>query len=95
MNALHQSQPAVRGKILAVHENNQFAVLSFGKDEGLKTGHVLQVLREGKPIVDLKIILVEKNRSVGKVIDSETKSSIEKGDDVVGLELSSSEAKRE
>lgn len=54
-----ESGPA--GKVLALNRDNNFVIVSFGRDAGLKTGDVLKVYRGNRAIAAVEAIQIRKD----------------------------------
>lgn len=56
------NKPAdLTGKVLAVNRDNNFVVVSFGSDTGLKTGNLLKVYRGERAIATVEAIQIRKD----------------------------------
>jgi myosin heavy subunit len=73
--------PQVRGKVLAVNQDNMVEV-SLGADDGLRTGHTLEIFRGSKYLGRIELLRTDTDRSVGKVLPGFKKGAIQKDDDV-------------
>jgi len=70
----------LKGEILTVDEEYNFAIINRGKDDGLKVGDILMVYRKDELIGDVRITEVRERLSV---IDTTTAVSIKKGDKII------------
>jgi len=73
--------PQVRGKVLAVNRDNMVEI-SLGSDDGLRTGHTVEVFRGSKYLGRVEVLQAAPDRSVGKVLPGFKKGAIQKDDDV-------------
>jgi SMC interacting uncharacterized protein involved in chromosome segregation len=73
--------PQVQGKVLAVNRDNLIEV-SLGEDDGLRSGHTLEVFRGDKYLGRIEVINTTPDRAVGKILAGFRKGAIQKGDDV-------------
>jgi chromosome segregation ATPase len=73
--------PQVRGKVLAVNRNNLIET-SLGSDDGLRSGHTLEVFRADKYLGRVEVINTTTDRAVAKILPAFRKAAIQEGDDV-------------
>ena len=73
--------PQIRGKVLAINRDNMIEI-SLGSDDGLRTGHTLEVFRGSKYLGRVEVLHASTDRAVGKVLPGFKKGSIQKDDDV-------------
>jgi len=73
--------PQIRGKILAISQDNMVEV-SLGTDDGLRIGHTLEIFRGSKYLGRLEILEAQPDRAVGKILPGFKKGAIQKDDDV-------------
>lgn len=73
--------PALHGKVLAVNRDNMIEI-SLGSDDGLRTGHTLEVYRGGKYLGRVEVLQMTTDRAVAKILLGFRKAAIQKGDDV-------------
>jgi chromosome segregation ATPase len=73
--------PAIRGKVLAINQDNMIEV-SLGSDDGLRAGHTLEIFRASNYLGRLQVLRTETDRAVGKILPGFKKAAIQKGDDV-------------
>ncbi|HEV3136984.1 MAG TPA: hypothetical protein VGZ26_03755 [Pirellulales bacterium] len=73
--------PAIRGKVLAINQDNMVEV-SLGSDDGLRAGHTLEIFRASNYLGRLQVLRTETDRAVGKIVPGFKKAAIQKGDDV-------------
>jgi myosin heavy subunit len=78
---LDKLPPPLRGKVLAVSADDLIEV-SLGKDDGLKTGHTLEVYRENKYLGRVEVLNIDTDRAVAKILKDFRKAPIQKGDNV-------------
>jgi myosin heavy subunit len=73
--------PQVRGKVLAINQNNMIEI-SLGSDDGLRAGHTLEIFRASNYLGRVEVLSTSTDRAVGKIIPGFKKGAIQKGDDV-------------
>jgi hypothetical protein len=73
--------PQIRGKVLAVNQDNMIEI-SLGKDDGLREGHTVEVFRGSKYLGRVEVLHTSPDRSVGKILPGFKKGIIQKDDDV-------------
>jgi chromosome segregation ATPase len=73
--------PQVRGKVLAVNQDNMLEI-SLGSDDGLRVGHTLEIFRGSKYLGRLEVLQATPDRAVGKILPGFKKGAIQKDDDV-------------
>lgn len=73
--------PALRGKVLAVNQNDLLEV-SLGSDDGIRTGNTLEVFRGNSYLGRVQIVTTQTDRAVAKILPDFKKGVIQKGDDV-------------
>lgn len=73
--------PQVRGRVLAVNQDNMIEV-SLGSDDGLRAGHTLEVFRASNYLGRVEILSTSTDRAVAKIIPGFKKAAIQKGDNV-------------
>lgn len=73
--------PEVRGKVLAVNQDNMIEI-SLGSDDGLRVGHTLEIFRGSKYLGRIEVMHATHDRAVGKVLPGFKKGAIQKDDDV-------------
>ena len=73
--------PALRGKVLAVNQNDLLEV-SLGSDDGLRAGNTLEVFRGSSYLGRVQVLTTQSDRAVAKVLPDYKKGVIQKGDDV-------------
>ena len=85
-NVVTNQSPKASGSILAIDAENGLAVISLGESEGIQTKQLLDVVREGKSIAQLRVITVHKNRCVGKATDKVEQTTMKTGDKVISFD---------
>jgi hypothetical protein len=87
--AKDEPPPAVSGKVLntrpADRSGPELVEISIGSNDGLSTGHKLQVYSlkgKGQFLADIKIVYVDDDRAVGEVVLKTKNGQIQRGDDV-------------
>jgi hypothetical protein len=73
--------PQLRGKVLAINRDNMLEI-SLGSDDGLQSGHTLEIFRGNKYLGRMEVLHATSDRAVGKVIPGYKKGIIQKDDDV-------------
>jgi beta-lactamase regulating signal transducer with metallopeptidase domain/thiol-disulfide isomerase/thioredoxin len=76
--------PIVFGKVLATKAQGGLLQFSLGDKDGIEPQQLVDVLRDGKRIAQVRVILTRENQSVGIVEPSEDFQKIEKGDEING-----------
>jgi len=86
-NGLHKDMsvdglpPQLRGKVLAINRDNMLEI-SLGSDDGLHSGHTLEIFRGNKYLGRMEVLHATSDRAVGKIIPGYKKGIIQKDDDV-------------
>ncbi|MFN7874522.1 MAG: hypothetical protein ACK5PB_04345 [Pirellula sp.] len=70
----------LQGEVIAV-SGNQLEI-SLGRDDGVRTGHTLEVYRGAKYIARVQIERTDTDKSIGRVMNSFRKGYIQAGDQV-------------
>ena len=80
-------QPApIEGVLMELNKPGTILVaISLGRDDGVKTGEILVVLRKDKRIGKLKAARVELDQSTATIVDVEDGETLQKGDRVARL----------
>jgi hypothetical protein len=84
-NEVGNPSPKASGTVLANDTKNGLAVVSLGEADGLQKKQLLDVMREGKNVTQLRVITIEKNRCVGKITDQNEQSTTKIGDNVLSF----------
>mgnify|MGYP001489938321 FL=1 len=74
--------PDLAGKVTAVDSQYDFVVLNVGEDQGVREHGELLVGRSDKLIGRLRVLSVEKNRSIANIMPDYKQSEIQTGDSV-------------
>ena len=74
--------PDLAGKVTAVDSQYDFVVLNVGEDQGVREHGELLVGRSDKLIGRLRVLSVEKNRSIANIMPDYQQSEIQTGDSV-------------
>ena len=76
--------PRVRGEVLATRRNAgiQLIEVSIGADDGLKSGHTVEVFRGDRYLGRAEILTTEPDRAVGRIIRRFQQGQIQEGDNV-------------
>ncbi len=64
--------PGKMGRILVVNDEFNFVVVSFGKNDGLKGGEVLNIYRDSKPIGKVQVEKLYDAISAATILDGKT-----------------------
>lgn len=75
------------GTVLAIDGKDGLSVISAGEVDGIQSNQILDVTREGKSVAQIRVVLVRKNRCVGKTIDQSEQATITIGDNVVSVAI--------
>jgi chromosome segregation ATPase len=62
-DAYRQESTQRTAEVLLVNRENNFVVISFGDESGLKVGDILQVYRDARPIASIEVIQLRRNFS--------------------------------
>ncbi len=73
--------PQLRGKVLAINRDNMLEI-SLGSDDGLHSGHTLEIFRGSKYLGRMEVLHATSDRAVGRIIPGYKKGIIQKDDDV-------------
>lgn len=79
---LHGAPPERNGNILVVNRSRRLVEVSIGSDEGLRSGHLLEVTRGGRYVGKIRVRQTEPNRSVAEILRDYSEGIIEEGDRV-------------
>ncbi len=79
---LHGAPPKINGNVLIIKRDRGLVELSIGEDDGMRSGHELEVSRQGRYIGRLRIRSVEPNRSVAEILRDYAEGIILEGDRV-------------
>lgn len=74
--------PIVFGKVVFTKAKSGLLQLSLGTKDGIEPQQLVDVLRDGKRIAQVRVILTRANQSVGIVEPREDFQKIEKGDEI-------------
>ena len=81
MSPVRHIAPRVQGLVLAV-SNTDLVEVSIGSDDGVKSGHVMQVYRGNQYIGQITIRSTGPDRAVGQIDKPMQRGKIQKGDNV-------------
>jgi hypothetical protein len=81
MSPVRHIAPRVEGRVLAV-SNTDLVEVSIGSDDGIKTGHVMQVYRGNQYLGQITIRSTSPDRSVGLIDKKMQRGKIQKDDNV-------------
>lgn len=79
---LHGAPPKRNGNILVIDRPRLLVEVSIGHDDGLRSGHLLEVTRAGRYVGKLKVVSVEPNRSVAEIQRDYSDGILKEGDRV-------------
>ncbi|QDT11703.1 hypothetical protein [Planctomycetes bacterium K23_9] len=79
---LHGAPPKRNGNILVVNRPKLLVELSIGEDDGLRSGHELEVSRKGRYVGRVRVRTVAPNRSVAEILRDYAGGIILEGDRV-------------
>tara|TARA_R110001592_G_scaffold362045_2_gene674687 strand:- start:21541 stop:25209 length:3669 start_codon:yes stop_codon:yes gene_type:complete len=71
-----------KGVVQGTQIEQGFVAISLGESDGVQKGQVFHVVR-GERQVPFRIVFVQKNQSVGQILDENEKAGIKKGDEVL------------
>ena len=74
--------PPREGLVKSVDGENKYVLLSLGSDEGIRSGHELDVFRRNKYLGRVQVTKTYPDKAVGRVKDSFRKGAIRVGDGV-------------
>ena len=78
---LADTPPRLTGLVTAVRQNNLIEI-SIGSDDGLRSGHTVEVFRNQTYLGRAEIVQVAPDRAVGKMIAEYRKGVVQTGDEV-------------
>lgn len=70
------------GKVVVTKAESGLLQLSLGTKDGIEPRQLLDVLRDGKRIAQVRVVLTRENQSVGLVEPREDVQKVQKGDAV-------------
>jgi hypothetical protein len=79
---LDGAPPERNGNVLVVNRPKSLVEVSIGSDDGLRSGHELEVTRDSRYIGRLKVLDTEPNRAVAEIMKDYSQGFIEEGDRV-------------
>ncbi|KAA5543669.1 hypothetical protein FYK55_10720 [Roseiconus nitratireducens] len=79
---LDGAPPARNGNVLVVNRPKSLVEVSIGSDDGLRSGHELEVTRDDRYIGRLKVLDTEPNRAVAEIMRDYSEGFILEGDRV-------------
>ncbi len=81
-----QIPPDLNGRVTSIStvQRNVFAV-SLGMDDGLREGHTIDVVRNGRHVGTAKVTSSLPNKAVAKFVEGMKNSSVEVGDEVTTI----------
>jgi thiol-disulfide isomerase/thioredoxin len=69
-----------RGAVLGIESESSLVAISLGESDGVQKGQFFNAMREERQVARLRIVFVQKNRSVGKIVDEKETANVKKGD---------------
>lgn len=79
---LDGAPPERNGKIVEIDRPSDLVLVSIGFDEGLRTGHMLEVTRGGRYVGKLKVRNTEPNLAVAEIMKDYSEGILQEGDRV-------------
>ena len=79
---LHGAPPKRNGNILVIDRPRLLVEVSIGHDDGIRSGHLLEVTRSGRYVGKLKVVSVEPNRAVAEIQRDYSEGILKEGDRV-------------
>ncbi len=79
---LDGAPPERNGNVLVVNRTKGLAEVSIGQDDGLRTGHELDVTRDDRYVGRLRVVKTSPNRAVAQIMKDYTEGFILEGDRV-------------
>ncbi|MEM0926500.1 MAG: hypothetical protein AAGJ83_10720 [Planctomycetota bacterium] len=79
---LDGAPPERNGVVLVINRSKGLAEVSIGEDDGLRSGHELDVTRNNRYIGRLKVLKLSPNRAVAEIMKNYSEGFIEEGDRV-------------
>ena len=79
---LDGAPPERNGKVVQVNRPNRLALVSIGYDDGLRSGHFLDVTRNNRYVGKLRVTRTEPDRSVAEILEDYSEGILQEGDRV-------------
>jgi hypothetical protein len=79
---LDGTPPERNGNVLVVNRSKGLTEVSIGSDDGLRTGHELEVTRDNRYIARLKVLKATPNRAVAEIMKDYSQGFVLEGDRV-------------
>lgn len=79
---LDGAPPERNGVVLVINRSKGLAEVSIGEDDGLRSGHELDVTRDNRYIGRLRVLKLSPNRAVAQIMKNYSEGFIEEGDRV-------------
>ncbi|TWU10067.1 Chromosome partition protein Smc [Novipirellula galeiformis] len=79
---LDGSPPDRNGTVLVINRPKKLVELSIGYDDGLRSGHQLEVSRNGRYVGKVRVLKIEPERAVAEILADFTNGIIQEGDRV-------------
>ena len=74
--------PMLRGRVLAVNNDEKIIEVSLGSDDGLHAGHTLEVYRENKWLARVQVLRTDVDRATAKFVPGFKSGPVQEGDHV-------------
>lgn len=79
---LDGAPPARNGSVLVINRPRQLVEISIGYDDGLRQGHMLDVMRDGRYVTRLRVRDTDPDRAVAEIVQDYSEGTIQEGDRV-------------
>lgn len=79
---LDRAPPARNGNVLVVNRPRKLVEVSIGYDDGLRSGHFLDVTRDGRFVTRLRVRNTDPDRAVAEIVQDYSEGIIQEGDRV-------------
>ncbi|GAA4471228.1 MULTISPECIES: hypothetical protein [Novipirellula] len=79
---LDGSPPDRNGTVLVINRPKKLIEVSIGYDDGLRSGHHLEVSRQGRYLGKVRVLKIEPERAVAEILPDFSQGTIQEGDRV-------------
>lgn len=79
---LDGAPPARNGSVLVINRPRKLVEVSIGYDDGLRSGHYLDVTRDGRYVTRLRVRNTDPDRAVAEIVQDYSEGIIQEGDRV-------------
>ncbi len=79
---LDGAPPARNGSVLVINRPRKLVEVSIGYDDGLRSGHFLDVTRDGRYVTRLRVRNTDPDRAVAEIVQDYSEGIIQEGDRV-------------